>query len=307
MSGSGARALRFAGLVAAVLILNFAIPRLMPGSPLAGGGGEHSVVMPSASYDALARAYRLNEPLSQQFTQYLTALTRGDLGWSLRFHRPVNALLVERLPWTLLLVGGAVMVATLGGGALGIAAAWRGQRRVVRAATGTVIALAALPEFVIAMALVAAFTIGLRWFPASGGTTLWHATLPGIALTLSLAPVFVLVARNAVTPILAEGFLVTARAKGLPERRVVWHAVRNALPPIVSLTGIRLGAAIAGAAVIERIFAYPGLGSLTFEAIGTRDFPLMQGIFLVTSLSQLTINAAADALVRRLDPRSNGP
>ena len=315
------RLVRYAGLVCTVVLLNFLVPRLLPGSPAAGGGGDEAAVLPAAAYQALVATYHLDLPLNAQLARYLAGLSRGDLGWSLTSHRPVTQVVLERLPWTLLLVGGAVVLAAALGGVLGWAAAWHGRRRAVRLLSAAIVGVGALPEFLIAMALIVLFSSRLQLFPSGGAVTpfagnqgllralldvAWHAALPGVTLVLGLTPAFALLMRNALVPVLGERYLVTAKAKGLTSGRVVWHALRNALPPVATLLGLRLGTAVAGAAVVERVFAYPGMGSLLYEAVSTRDYPLMQGVFLVASLAVLTVNLFLDLVAARLDPRVEG-
>lgn len=310
------RLARFAGLVCAVAVLNFLVPRALPGSPIAAGGAD-TVLLPDAALRALLATYHLDDPLPAQFARYMGGLARGDLGWSLVTHRPVTDIVLERLPWTLFLVGGAVAAAALLGGVVGWTAAWHGRRLPVRLATAGVIAVGALPEFLVAMLLIAVLASRLHLFPASGAFTpfthaggaaavadiLWHAALPGLTLVAGLAPAFALLVRNAVVPVLGERYLVTARAKGLSQRRVAWHALRNALPPVATLLGLRLAAAMAGAAVVERVFAYPGMGWLLYEAVAARDYPVLQGVVLVSSLAVLIVALALDILAALIDPR----
>lgn len=315
------RLVRYAGLVCTVVLLNFAVPRLLPGSPAAGGGGDEAAVLPSAAYRSLVATYHLDLPLQTQLARYLAGLPKGDLGWSLTSHRPVARVVMERLPWTLFLVGGAVVLAAMLGGVLGWAAAWHGRRRAVRTLSAATVGVGALPEFLIAMVLIVVFSSRLQLFPSGGAATpfvgnqgllrglldvAWHAALPGVTLVLGFTPAFALLMRNALVPLMGERYLVTARAKGLTSGRVAWHALRNALPPVVTLMGLRLGTAVAGAAVVERIFAYPGMGWLLYEAVSTRDYPLMQGVFLVASLAVLTVNLSLDLIAARLDPRVEG-
>jgi peptide/nickel transport system permease protein len=180
------------------------------------------------------------------------------------------------------------------------------------------VGIGTLPEFLMAMILIASLASRRHLFPPAGAFTpfvpvegylrllpdvLWHAALPGAVLVISLMPAFALLVRNAVVPVLGERYLVTARAKGLSSRRIAWHAMRNALPPVVTLFGLRLAAAMAGAAVVERIFAYPGMGLLLYEAVGARDYPVLQGVVFVSSLAVLAMNFLLDLLASRLDPR----
>ncbi len=314
----GRRVARFAGLVCLVIVLNFFIPRALPGSPLAGGGGPDTALLPAAGRQALLATYHLDAPLATQFVHYLTGLARGDLGWSIVSRRPVSRIVAERLPWTLFLVGGAVVTAATLGGLLGWASARRRQGDFTGFVFAAAVGIGALPEFLVAMIMIVFLASRRHLFPAAGAFTpftyeqgvlqrlpdvLWHAVLPGLVLVIALLPAFALLVRNAVIPVLGERYLVTARAKGLPPRRIAWHALRSALPPVVTLLGLRLAAAVAGAAVVERIFAYPGMGLLLYEAVGARDYPVLQGVVFISSLAVLTMNFLLDVLASRLDPR----
>jgi peptide/nickel transport system permease protein len=312
------RLARYAGLVVLVAGLNFALPRVLPGSPLTAGGPGDTVLLPAAARRALAETYRLDAPLTLQVRDYVGRLVRGDLGWSMVSHRPVARMIGERLPWTLGLVGGAVLAAAALGGLLGWWAAG-GRRRPARLAMATTVAAGAVPEFLVAMAAIALVATRLRWFPPGGGVDalaqatgglrllgdlLWHAALPGLVLVVALTPAFALLFRNALVPVLGQPFLLAARAKGLAPRRVAWHALRNALPPVVTLLGLRLAAAVAGAAVVERLFAYPGIGLLLYEAVAARDYPVLQGVVFTSSLAILTMTLALDLLAGWIDPRA---
>jgi peptide/nickel transport system permease protein len=315
---------RYALLVAAVVVLNFALPRLLPGDPLSGAAenGLGGVVPALTTQQAaqLRATYHLDQPLPLQFTSYLTDLLRGDLGWSLSHSAPVSQLIGERLPWTLSLVLTAVVIAAAGGAALGLMAAWRGgtwDRLVVGVCSG----LAALPEFLVGMALLLALAVGLGWFPLQGGETLFapagqtwpatlgdrlvHLVLPGATLVVANLAAFVLLSRGAIRGVLAEPYLATARAKGLGEWRVaLQHATPNALLPVLTMFGMRLGQVLGGAIVVERVFAVPGLGLFTFQAIQTRDYPVLQAVFLLASLGVLLANFVLDVIYRRLEPRA---
>jgi len=310
------RVLRYAGIAALVLGLNFLLPRWLPGSPVAGG--DQSAALPVAAQRVLRDTYHLDDPLWRQFTRYLTDLAHGHLGWSMTSHRAVGTVLAERMPWTLGLVGGAVLVAAALGGTVGWLAATRRTRRGARLLAPVVFGIGAMPEFLLGMLLIVGLASRLHVFPPGGGQTpfldapgilqrfldlAWHAVLPGLTLVLVLTPVFALLVRNAISPLLRAPFLIAARARGSSGWRLAWHVWRNALPPVVTLVGLRLAAAVAGAAVVERLFAYPGVGWLLFEAASSRDYPLMQGIVLVSSLAVLMMNFLLDTLGGWLDPR----
>jgi peptide/nickel transport system permease protein len=316
-SVAGAHLGRFVLVLAVLVVLNFWLPRSLPGSPMAGDD-EALAVLPAAAAAELRRIYGLDRPLSEQFWAYLRGLARGDLGRSLATHRPVAAMIAERLPWTLLLVGMAVLIGAVVGIALGTAAAWRPRGRLVRVLGPTVVFTGALPEFLIAMLAIIVFATWLGIFPAGGALTpfataggwsavadiVWHAALPVAVLVVVLADAFFLLARNALVAVVGERYLTTARGKGLPERRVLWHAWRNALPPVLTLFGLRLAFVVTGAVVVERIFAYPGMGMLLFEAVARRDYPVLQGILLVVSVIVLSASTLLDLAAGVLDPRT---
>jgi peptide/nickel transport system permease protein len=318
-----ALAVRYALLAAAVVVLNFVLPRLLPGDPLTavaeGGLGGAVPALSSQQAAQLRTTYHLDQPAPLQFASYLADLTHGDLGWSISRSAPVSQLIGERLPWTLSLVVTSVVIAGAGGAALGLVAAWRGGRWD-RAMVGVSSALAALPEFLVAMLLLLALAIGLRWFPLQGGETLFgpagqswpsaladraiHLTLPAMTLVLANLAAFVLLSRGAIRGVLAEPYLATARAKGLGEWRVaLQHATPNALLPVLTMFGMRLGQVLGGAIVVERVFAVPGLGLFAFEAIQTRDYPVLQAVFLLTSLGVLLANFVLELSYRGLEPR----
>jgi peptide/nickel transport system permease protein len=315
---------RYALLVAAVVVLNFALPRLLPGDPLSavtenGLGGA----MPALTTDQTAQlrvTYHLDQPLPLQFAAYLSDLLHGDLGWSISRSAPVSQLIGDRLAWTLSLVLIAVVIAAAGGAALGLVAAWRGGRwdRVV---VGVCSAVAALPEFLVAMLFLLALAVALGWFPLQGGESpfaasdrgwlaavgdrVLHLALPAATLVAANLAAFVLLSRGAVRGVLAEPYLVTARAKGLGEWRVaLQHATPNALLPVLTMFGMRLGQVLGGAIVVERVFAVPGLGLFAFQAIQTRDYPVLQAVFLLASLGVLLANFVLEVSYRRLEPRA---
>ncbi|GIW05958.1 MAG: ABC transporter permease [Dehalococcoidia bacterium] len=305
-------------LLAAIVVLNFLIPRLLPGDPLdALAAGEHEsglAPLSAAARENLRQFYGLDRDLVGQFTHYLSSLARGDLGWSFAKRQPVRDLLAARLPWTLGLVGAAALSAALLGTALGLAAAWWGGR-VDHALVSLASSIEAIPDFLIGIGFLLVFAVGLRWFPLSGGRTafeagapaaidtLWHLTLPYLALTLSSFAIFLLLTRHSTAETTRAPFVAVARAKGLRPRTVALrHVLPNALPPIANLLALRLGAVLSGAIVIERVYGVPGLGLLAFEAIRERDYPVLQSVFLLTGAAVVLATAAVDAILRAVRP-----
>lgn len=309
---------RYVLLAAGLIVLNFLLPRLLPGDPLAfssGSGTDPAVPLSSAAKAQIRAYYRLNEPVSRQFAGYLADLARGDLGWSIARPAPVRTLIADRLPWTLGLLLTALLISALCGTAAGIIAGWRpGTKRdrvIVAIASGT----AAMPEFLVATGLLLTFAVGFGWFPLYGGRTLfapnhgtasfakhaldiaWHLTLPAISLSLAGSSAFIILSRDVIAAIQHEGWLVTARAKGLPDWQIARrHALPNVVMPLLTFFGLRLGALFGGALVVERVFGVPGLGWLGFEAIRARDYPVLQALFFLSGLGVLTANLALEII-----------
>lgn len=313
---------RYALLAAAVVVLNFLLPRLLPGDPLdldtSDGLNPATATLTDEARERLRATYHLDQPPLTQFARYLGDLVRGDLGWSISRAAPVARLVSERVPWTLALVLTSVLLAGCGGAVLGLWIAWRGGR-MERMVLGAAAALGALPEFLVAMLLLVVMGVGLGVFPLQGGRSvfvpasnvlaeladiIWHLALPGLTLVVATSAGFVLLANGAARAVLEEPYLVTARAKGASEARVALrHAAPNAILPVLTLLGVRVGHVLGGAIVVERVFAVPGLGLLAFEAVRARDYPVLQAVFLLGSLSVLSANLLVEIAYRRLEPR----
>ncbi len=316
---------RYALLAFLVVVLNFLIPRLLPGDPLAvslGGGLDAASPLTSADRARLDSYYHLNQPIGQQFASYLTDLVHGNLGWSISHTHPVGTLIVQRLPWTLGLMLSSLVIAALVGTAAGVASTWFGERRFERGAVSFAALLAAMPEFLVAIFLLLIFAIGLNWLPLGGGKTVFLQSSPGLAgdlsrvadvvkhmilpvLALSLAGVagFLLIARDTTVGMRQASWLSLARSKGLRERAVVLrHLLPNMAMPLLTFFGLRLGAVFGGALVIERVFNLPGLGQLAFQAVQARDYPVLQAVFLLSGLGVLAVNLCLELIYLRFDP-----
>lgn len=310
------------GLVLAIaVVLNFALPRLAPGDAV-------DYILPPDQAGALSPEERarvldqfgLDAPVPVQFERYVTGLARGDLGVSVRYGRPVTDLLGERIGWTLLLVGGALVLSTLIGTLLGFRSAWqRGTGRDART-LALVMLVDATPAFFVGMLLILLFSLELGWFPVFGAVPTVEASgidfvakvaqrlvLPLVTLTLAMIGPIYLVARAALVSELEEGYVLMARAKGLPRRQVRRHAERNALMPVTTTALIGLGTLVGGATVVETVFSYPGLGRLIYESVLARDYPVLQGAFLLLAVGVIVANLIADLLYPLLDPRVRRP
>lgn len=308
-----------------VLTLNFLLPRLLPGDPLAAllDSESSDYVYDPQVRAALESYYGLDRPLAEQYARYLAGIVTGDLGQSILLNRPVGELIRLRLPWTLLLTVTALVLASLIGLVGGGEAAWRRGSPADRILTTTGIVISNTPVYFLGMGLLIVFAARLGWLPLAGGRTPFatydtplaavrdigrHLLLPAATLTAGLVGANYLVVRNHMVSILKEDFMLVARSKGLPSARLKWaHALRNALLPFVAHLAAHAGMAITGAVFIETLFNYPGMGRLIFEAVGARDYPVIQGVFLVVAFVVLTANLLADWLNARLDPRVREP
>ncbi|HEV2107454.1 MAG TPA: ABC transporter permease [Thermomicrobiales bacterium] len=315
--------LRYAVLGVAVVLLNFLIPRLLPGDPLSFGSGEGTgpaVPLSGAAKAELQAYYHLDEPLSRQLVAYLGDLARGDLGHSIERPAPVRDLILDRLPWTAGLLSVSLLLATVTGTALGLLAGWAPGRRLDRLLVSVTGALAAIPEFLVAIGFLLVFAVGFGWFPLFGGESVFadygdgrtgavrrasniatHLILPAATLVVVGVSAFVLLARDTAAGLRHAPWIVVARAKGLPARQVAWrHVLPNMALPILSFFGLRFGALLGGALVVERVFGVPGLGLLAYQALRARDYPLLQALFLLSSLAMLVANLAVDVISLRL-------
>jgi peptide/nickel transport system permease protein len=297
-----------------VLSFNFFLFRVMPGDPVSLlARSERMTPADVAEQRAL---YGLDQPLPEQYVTYLRATLTGQLGVSLRTGEPVSTMIGRALPPTVLLVGLGTLLAAGFGVAIGIRGAWtRGSRFDNSSLLGSLV-LYSVPEGWLGMLLLIVFAGYLGWFPAGGyasGTTTGfahmidvanHLFLPLLTLTLGYIGEYVIIMRSSLLEVMNEDFLLTARAKGVPERLVRRdHAVRNAFLPTFSLICLSFGFVLGGAIVIEAVFSWPGLGLLTYDAINELDYPVLQGVFLIASIAVVTANLVADLAYGRLDPR----
>ncbi|MBX4925281.1 ABC transporter permease [Rhizobium binae] len=276
------------------------------------GGGD------AALRQALRESYGLDQSVLARLWLYLSSLARLDLGWSVAFDRPVGALIAERLPNTLLLMGSATALSFGLGSALGILAGARpGSLRDRLLSIGSLIVYA-IPSFWLGLVLSIAFSVKLRWFPIAGIETIAsgktgfsraldiadHLVLPVGALALIYLALFLRVMRAGMAEAWKLDFVLFARAKGLSRSRVVLrHVARNALLPLVTMLGLQSAAMLGGSVVIESVFAIPGFGRLAQEAVNGRDAPLLMGIVVTSAILVISINVFVDLIYAALDPR----
>ena len=305
-----------------LITVNFLLPRAMPGDPISTlQGFAASTEARAEAGPELTRYYGLDRPIAEQYVGYLADLARGGLGMSIRHNTPVVDEIAQRLPWTLLLVASAMALATTVGLLAGVHSGWRRGRPVDRALMTLFMAIRNFPVFFLGSLALFVFAVKLRWFPLSGATTPFaessltplgraadiahHLVLPASVLAVQFAAAQYLMMRAGMVGQLGSDYLLLGRAKGLAQRRLKYrYAARNAMIPIVTLVGTEVGFAVSVAILVETVFAYPGIGRLVFEAVAFRDYPVLQGCFLVLSLVVVSVNLLTDALYARLDPRT---
>lgn len=314
------RIVQYALVVLITLSLNFAIPRLAPGSPIdyLVPSEQVTTVTPEQRERILAQ-FGLERPLAEQYWSYLSGIVQGDLGLSTQQGRPVVDMLLERLPWTLVLVGGAITLSLIVGAGAGFLAAARRGGRMEVGGLAFFMFLDSMPPFWIGMLLLVLFSGYLKLLPVFGALPLTNAAggfgltlevaerlvLPLLTLTLVRAGWLFLVARSSLAGELSEDYILMAEAKGLSRRKVVLgHGVRNALLPLVTAVAVEAGTVVGGATVVETVFSYPGLGRLIYESVLSRDYPVLQGAFLLLALGVIAANLLADLLYPIIDPRT---
>lgn len=302
----------------AIVLLNFLLLKLTPGDLADVIAGESGSATPEFM-ENLRRLYGLDIPVHLQFLNYIQGILHFDLGYSFRQGMPVGELILERLPATILLSLTAILFALMVGVLLGVVAA-RSRGSLLDEAISVVSTMGfAIPLFWVGLMLIVLFSIELRWLPSAGMVTVgadyrgrwdeWldigrHLVLPAVTLSLFFLSIYVRITRSAMLEVYGLDFVRTARAKGLTEARVVIrHVLRNALLPIVTVTGLQLGAIFGGTVVVETVFGWPGLGRLAQEAVFSRDVNLLLGIFLCSSFIVIVVNLAVDLLYAALDPR----
>ncbi len=294
--------------------LSYVLPRFLPGDFVTATYGASQVTLTAEQEAALREYYGQDEG----FWHYLLRLVRFQWGYSYVFQRPVAALFLGALPWTLLLMGSAHVISMLIGFVAGVEAAWRRNGPFEKGVVGGMTALEGIPEICTGVILLFVFALNLQWFPAAGAETAYgekdlfeylldvghHLILPLFTLVLAYLPGNFLLTRNSMIMVIMADYINTARAKGLPPVRIRYvHAARNALLPVVNRFAMRLAFMITGALVVEKINSYPGVGTLLYNAIAARDLPVIQAVVLISSLMILAVFFALEFTYRIIDPR----
>lgn len=304
-----------------IISLNFILPRLMPGDPflfISGDQGQ-DLMYSKAQRTKYLEYYGLNQSLTKQYFSYLKKVFSLDLGTSLYYNQSVLKLILKRLKWTFLIVILAEFSALILAMLIGLISAWYRNSIIDKIIYFKLIVFSELPSFLIGLILLFVLAADLNLFPLSGAIShytefdsIWdqgldiimHAILPVTALTLSRLGGYYLLWRNTLISVLNKKYIATAQAKALSRLRIIWsYLIKNSLLPICSRLFLSLGSLVGGAILVENVFAYPGLGLLLRESVMMRDYPLIQGIFLVIAIFVLTANFFADLIYKRIDPR----
>ncbi|MBM6896313.1 ABC transporter permease [Pseudoflavonifractor capillosus] len=295
-----------------IYLLNFFIPRLMPGDPFdytaSGSGQDVSDVYTQEQKELLRAYYGLDQPWLQQLENTLVRNLHGDLGQSIHYKRPVSDILLERLPWSLWMMGCSLVLSLLLGVGLALLCVGTGKGRMVL--SPVLSTLAEIPPFLTGVLLLFLVAAQVPWIPLSGAVTpfaqyasLWqrlgdillHSLMPILALTLVTFPKFFFTAWASFSSVLHQPYMTNAKAKGLRRRRVwIFYLLANSIAPIVARLFLSVGTTVGGTILVENVFAYPGLGTVLREAVTYRDYPMIQGVFLLSALLVLVSLTLAD-------------
>ena len=283
--------------------------RMIPGDPARVMAGAEA---DAAGIEAIRAKYGLNDPIPVQYLRWAALALQGDLGRSIRTRDPVIKTVAQKLPITVELACLSVLIAVAVAIPAGVLAAVRRNTAWDVVASAASLGGVSIPNFWLGIMLILFFSVRLGWLPASGFASFWESPvanlqrmlMPAFVLGTALAAVLMRQTRNAMIEVLSADYIRTARAKGLAGRAVVFrHAIRNGLIPVVTILGLQMGALMSGAVVTEQIFVVPGFGRLIVESVFTRDYPLVQGVVLITASSYVLINLAVDVSYSLLNPR----
>ncbi len=262
------------------------------------------VTAPLEDFERVRAQMGLDQPLPVQYTTYLSDVLHGDFGQSIAYNRPVADVIVERIPATLELGIPALVLSTLLSIPLGVLAAVKRNRPLDRIIMSFSLMGHSIPSFFIGIVLILLFSVQLGWVPSFGRGSVAHLVLPILTLTIYPLAFLVRLTRSSMLDVLHQTYISTAYAKGLKERQVMFvHALKNALIPVITIIGIQVAGIIAGSAIVETVFSWPGMGWLAVKSIGSRDYPVIQGIVLMSACAFSLTNLAVDLVYVMIDPR----
>lgn len=305
-----------------ILIINFFLPRIMPGGPLlsiyGGQNNDLPVVIDEQTKYHLMEYYNLNDPLHIQFVNYIIDAAHFNFGYSIFYNVPVIDIIWGRLPWTLLLMGTALLVSTLIGIWLGLESAWKRDTKFDNILLVTIPALKSIPTFFLGALMIFIFGYVMDLFPVSGAVTHYmsydgltdkigdiisHLILPMLCLVAFEMPGTYMLVRNICVQQTEKPYVLMATARGLKQNNIKKHVLINSIVPVVHQIAAMLGFMVGGAVFVETVFAYPGMGMLVYNSFIERDYPMLQGVFIFISLCVLACNYAADIICSYIDRR----
>jgi peptide/nickel transport system permease protein len=303
--------------LAVIVVLNFFLPRLLPGSPadiLASGSR-----LGALKAHQLTVEFGLDQPLSVQFLKYLEGLFTLNFGISYEYQSPVYNVVMSRLPWTIFLIGTATVITAIVGLLIGLVSAYQHGKKIDLANITISMILWTVPYFWIAMIMLWFFGVDLGWFPMASNLSfnasslgpfqyfadvMSHAALPIISIVVTTYAQYMLIMRSTTLEVIREDFITVTKAKGLRARQIIFkHIAKNALLPMITMIALNLGYVVSGAILVEIVFSYPGVGLLIFNAVEAHDYPLIQGTFFILALAVISVNFLADVLLSIVDPR----
>lgn len=295
------------GVLWAAFTVSFVVLYLIPGDAVSAMTAATDIPLSEAEIDALRAEYGADEPLIVQYGERLWAALHGDFGSSVQTGRSVTSSIFDALPSTAVLAGAALLIAVVGGGLLALAATGTEVRWVRQLLLALPPLAVSLPTFWVGLVLVQVFSFQLGIFPAIGGTGLASLVLPAVTLALPISAVFAQILAKSLGTALDESYVTTARAKGVGRLAIhLKHALRNAALPALTVLGLLVGNLLAGAVVVETVFARAGIGRLTVQAVTAQDIPLVQGIVVFSAFVFVTVNLLVDLVYPLLDPRIAG-
>jgi peptide/nickel transport system permease protein len=312
------RLLQAGPLLLGVVVMNFLLLQAAPGTLLDVISADQQIT-DAATLAHLRATFGVDQPVWLQLLHYLGAVVQLDFGFSYRQNMPVLQAILERLPATLLLMGAALGIAVLLGVGAGIVAASKVHTLWDAAISLAVVVCFAAPSFWLGIMLIILFSVQLGWLPVGGmrsiggppglgfavRDTAEHLVLPAVSLGLFYAAIYARLMRAAMLEVAGLDFVRTARAKGLGRVRVIFaHIVRNALLPVVTLLGLQLGTVLGGSVVVESVFGWPGIGTLLFDSVSSRNYPVVLGVLVMSAAVVIVVNILVDLAYHRLDPRT---
>jgi peptide/nickel transport system permease protein len=305
--------------LAIVIVINFMLPRLLPGSPadiLASGSR-----LGALKAQQLTEEFGLNQPLSVQFVKYLEGIFQlpPNFGISYEYQRSVFQVVMSRLPWTVFLIGTATVITAVFGLLIGLVSAYHHGKKLDLTNITVSMILWTVPYFWIAMILLWVFGVHFGWFPISNNLSfnaategpiryfidiMQHAALPIISIVITTYAQYMLIMRSTTLDVIKEDFVTVTKAKGLSTNRILFrHIAKNAMLPMITMIALNLGYVVSGAILVEIVFSYPGVGLLIYQAVTTHDYPLIQGTFFILATAVIVVNFLADILLAVIDPR----